>query len=207
VEGQVGQRSGSLCGVGWAYKCRRDSRLRKEERLSFHCSICSRRGHSRVLSTGFHRGRLHGVSVEGACVGSRRTCSLSGHEDGEFLSCFERMAMGEDCERSEEKKYLGNHGRGLLLLHVREVLSRCKLPNTDEDTAHLYLSSRPISIQSPTSRHGKHTSKISLGGVCSILSCLGPRRVRGYPRGRSLLGEASLTLARLRFPRILFPSI
>jgi hypothetical protein len=54
-----------------------------------------------------------GSVFERACVGLRRTLCLSGREDGDLLSCFERMAMDEDCEHSEEKKNRGNHGSGL----------------------------------------------------------------------------------------------
>ena len=165
-----------------------------------------------------------GSVFKGACVGLRSTLSLSRHEDGELLSCFERMAMGEDCERSEEKKDLGNHGRGLLLLLVLEVLSGCKPPNTHEDTAYIYLSFRPISIPPPTHLQPPGTGNTLLKSalVASATfhlprlmpcACLPRRRSSrqlisvGVLRGASdwlvsasVLGEASLTLTRLRLP-------
>jgi hypothetical protein len=49
--------------------------------------------------------------------------------------------------------------------------------NTHEVNKYIYLSFRTIYVPLPTSRHGKLASKISLGGVCSIISCQGSAAV------------------------------
>lgn len=84
----------------------------KRSHIQFVAAFVAAGGTFECRALGVTRKACMGSVFERACMRSRQTLPLSRHEDGELLPCFERMAMGEDYERSEEKKDLGNHSRG-----------------------------------------------------------------------------------------------